>query len=187
IYRAMVTIERTKLPSVPSEVVLLQGNIGSRQGNLKMDHLGDFSKVTGGLTFTSTSPDTDAFKKEFYLLRFAGPAAAPSLADLPMLPDGWRYALWAVDYEFSPAHEFLYGLFDSVSGFDSDSTGDEYPYPGGKKKQRMDFPSGEIVVTLEPPLYGDSLRYKGAELLHILRFQRVSLIKQDFFYPMENV
>lgn len=187
IYEAMITIELTKHPQQPSDIVLLKGSVTRDTGYLTMNHLGDFSKASGGLTFTSQSPDTSAFRKEFYLLRFAGPAIAPALANFPVLPAGWRYGLWAVDYEFFPYHEFLYGLFDTPSGHDNDSAGDAYAYPGGAKKQPMDVKSGQIIVTLEPPLYGDSLRYHGAELLHILQFNRTSNIEPDRFYPMANV
>src|SRR6185503_18629373 len=70
IYKAMLTIERTKTPTQPG-LALLLADVVHDTGFLSMSHLGDFSKATGGLTFTSTSAtDTDAFKREFYLMRF---------------------------------------------------------------------------------------------------------------------
>lgn len=186
-YEAMLTIELTKRPDEPSALVLLEGSVARDTGYLTMNHFGDFSKASGGLTFTSQSSDTGAFNKEFYLLKFAGPAVAPAIVNLPLLPDGWRYGLWAVDYEYFPYHEFLYGLFDTPSGHDNDSAGDAYTYPGGAKRQRMDVSGGQIIVTLEPPLYGDSLRYHGAELLRILQFDRIAKIERDRLYQMANV
>jgi hypothetical protein len=187
IYEAIVTIELTKKPSAPG-IALLRANVLRDTGFLTMAHLGNFSKATGGLTFTSKSlTDPEAYKREFYLINLNNGTPQSSIAMLPQLNSGWRYGLWAADYEFFPYHEFLYGLFDDPVGYDSDSAGDAYPFPGGAKKQRMDVPTGRIIVTLEPPLYGDSLRYHGAELLYILQLNRFEQIERDKFYPMGNV
>jgi hypothetical protein len=184
----MVTLEFTKTPLIPSPVALLKGNVVRDTAYMTMKHLGDLSMMTGGLTFTSPSDsDAAAYQREFYLLRFDGSTATSSLTNLPTLPDGWRYGLWAADYEFFPYHEFLYGLFNAATGHDNDSMTDAYPFPGGAKKQPMNIGTGRIVVTLEPPLYGDSLRYKGAELLTLLQFDRIVNIERDRFYQMSNV
>lgn len=185
IAEAMVTIELSTKPITPG-IALLKGLISNRFGLLSMNHLGDFSKTTGGVTFTSPSPDSDAYKHEFYLMKLDGEPKA-SIAALPVLHSGWRYGIWVADYEFFPYHEFLYGLFDKAAGHDSDSASDAYAFPGGEKKQRLDVPTGRIIVTLEPPFYGDSLRYKGAELLYVLQFNRFVAIERDKFYPMANV
>jgi hypothetical protein len=186
IFEAMVTIERTKKPAFPG-VPFLWSRVERDTGYLSMNHLGDFSKAAAGLTFTSKSSTPDAYKREFYLMRFNNDTPQSSVAFLPRLHSGWRYGLWVVDYEFFPFHEFLYGLFDEPVGHDSDSAGDAYPYPGGAKKQPLDVATGKIVVTLEPPLYGDSLRYKGAERLYILEMDRFEQIEPNTFYTMENV
>ena len=183
IREALVTIELTKTPVSPG-IALLKGTIAGRVGPMTMSHLGDFSKTTGGLTFTSPEGDTDDYKHEFYLMK---PGAQPSISFLPTLNSGWRYGIWVADYEFFPYHEFLYGLFDRAAGHDSDSGTDAYEFPGGQKKQPLDVPTGRIIVTLEPPLYGDSLRYKGAELLYVLQLNRFVNIERDKFYAMSNV
>ncbi len=183
---AMVTIELTKQPPTPG-LPFLKTEIKNRQGLLSMSYLGDFTKATGGITFTSKSPDPDAYKKEFYLMNLNNGSPLSSVTSLPQLSHGWRYGLWAADYEFSPYHEFLYGLFDDPVGHDSQSEGDAYPFPGGAKQQPMNVPTGRIVVTLEPPFYGDSLRYKGAQLLYVLQINRFVQIERDRLYTMANV
>jgi len=186
IYEAMVTLELTKRPLSPG-ITFLWTTVKRDTGFLSMNHLGDFSKASGGLTFTSKSSDPDAYKREFYLIRLDNGTPQSSVTSLPQLHSGWRYGLWAADYEFFPYHEFLYGLFDHPVGHDSDSIGDAYPFPGGAKKQPLDVQTGRIIVTLEPPLYGDSLRYKGAELLYVLQMNRFEQIERDKFYTMANV
>lgn len=186
ITEAMVTIEFTKQPATPG-LPFLKTTVENGVGKLSMAHLGDFSKATGGITFTSKSPDPEAYKKEFYLMNLNNGSPLSSVTMLPQLSGGWRYGLWAADYEFFPYHEFLYGLFDNPIGHDSDSEGDAYPFPGGAKQQPMNVPTGRIIVTLEPPLYGDSLRYKGAELLYILQINRFVQIERDRLYTMANV
>jgi hypothetical protein len=186
IYEMMVTIELTKRPTIPG-TPFLKGSVIRDTGYFSMAHLGDFSKTQGGLTFTSLSADTAAFKKEFYLMKLEGNTPQQALKNLPRLHSGWRYGIWSADYEFFPYQEFLYGLFDDSVGHDSEPEDDAFPFPGGAKKQRLDLPSGRIIVTLEPPLYGDSLRYKGAELLYVLQLNRFVGIEKDKFYVMPNV
>lgn len=191
----LLTIERTKKPTTPGLVVLRgmvekqfnsvlgKDSIYSVMGNTSFDSM---LNTSGMLTFTSKSPDPDAYTKEFYFLRFAGPTFVPSIESLPIPPSGWKYATWAYDTDFFPVHQFLYGLFTTASGHDSDSTGDAYEFPGGAKSQPQDVGTGIIMVTLEPQFYGDSLRYAGPSPFRILQFERRRFIIADQPYSMDN-
>ncbi|MDP4220471.1 MAG: hypothetical protein Q8916_03585 [Bacteroidota bacterium] len=150
-------------------------------------HIGDYSALAGSLVFTSTSTDTLAYIHEYYLMNLSGTAQSPSLSSLKVPPEGWMYGLWATDSSFTPHQNFFYGLFSNPSGHDSDSLRDFYPYPGGWKPQAMNVPSGNIIVTLEPLCYGDSLKYKGPSPFTLLEFKRIRYIDKDRNYPMTNV
>jgi len=149
--------------------------------------LGDFSALQGGLVFTSTKPDSLAYTHEFYLMNFMDSIPKPSLTSLPAPPVGWKYGLWAQDSNFTPHEFFLYGLFSSAQGRDSDSANAYYPFPGGWKPQQMNFGSGSIIVTLEPQFYGDSLKYKGPSPFTLLSFNRIRFINENENYPMTNI
>jgi hypothetical protein len=149
--------------------------------------LGDFSAMQGGLVFTSTKPDSLAYTHEFYLMNYTASLQTPSLLSLPVPPNGWKYGLWAIDSAFTPHEFFFYGLFTNPSGHDSDSTNDYYPFPGGWKPQQMNFGNGSIIVTLEPLLYGDSLKYKGPSPFTLLNFNRILFIEKNRNYPMTNI
>lgn len=192
----LLTIEQTKKPITPGQVVL-RGDIermynpllkkDSIFSNLFNSTFDSMTSTTGMLTFTSTSSDPDAYKKEFYFLRFAGPTYLPSIESLPKPPTGWDYAVWTYDVSFNPAHQFLYGLFTDAFGHDSDSTGDAYGFPGGTKQQRQDVGSGVIIITLEPKLYGENLRFAGPSPYRILQFERRRFIIKDQQYPVMNI
>jgi hypothetical protein len=64
---------------------------------------------------------------------------------------------------------------------------DFYPYPGGAKVQSMNVPSGNIVVTLEPEFYGDSLRFNGSSPFWLLKFDRIGNLVRNKPYEMTNV
>lgn len=191
----LLTIERTKKPTIPGLVVLRgtverqfnsslgKDSIYSVLGNTSFDSM---LNTSGMLTFTSKSPDPDAYTKEFYFLRFAGPAFVPSIESLPLPPTGWNYATWVYDNDFFPAHQFLYGLFNTARGHDSDSANDAYEFPGGAKPQPQDVGTGLIMVTLEPQFYGDSLRYAGPSPFRILQFERRRFIVPDQPYTLDN-
>jgi hypothetical protein len=183
----LLTIERTRSPSSPG-LAVLSGNVIHKSDSvysvLSDSLLGYFTATEGKLTFTTTSADTSAYTKEFYLMNSNG---AASLADLPAPAPGWIYALWMIDKNYFPPQQFFYGTFTSASGHDSDSLNDFYPYPGGAKKQPMNVPSGSIVVTLEPLFYGDSLQFKGASPFWLLEFPRIGYIVRDRSYDMTNV
>jgi hypothetical protein len=149
--------------------------------------LGDSSSLQGGLVFTSTSSDTLAYKHEFYLMSYRSSSYNPSILSLPIPPSGWKYGLWAVDSNFTPHQSFLYGLFSSPIGHDNDSINDFFPYPGGSKPQRMDMPSGSIIVTLEPEFYGDQLKFIGCSPFTLLRFDRMKYTQKNVNYPMRNM
>jgi hypothetical protein len=191
----LLTIERTKKPTTPG-VVVLRGTVEKRFDsvlgkdsiysvleNISFDSM---LYTSGMLTFTSKSPDPEAYTKEFYFLRFAGPTFVPSIESLPLPPTGWNYATWTYDNDFFPAHQFLYGLFNTATGHDSDSANDAYEFPGGAKSQPQDVGTGLIIVTLEPQLYGDSLRYAGPSPIRILQFERRRVIIPDQAYTMDN-
>jgi hypothetical protein len=192
----LLTIERTKNPSAPGLVmmsgiverqfnsVLGKDSIYSVLGSTSFDSM---LNTSGMLTFTSKSTDPEAYKKEFYFLRFAGPTFIPSIESLPYPPDGWKYATWAYDKDFFPSHQFLYGLFDAARGHDSDSVNDAYEFPGGAKPQSQEVASGLIMVTLEQSFYGDSLRFVGPAPYRILQFERRRYITPDQPYTMSNV
>jgi len=149
--------------------------------------LGDYSALQGGLVFTSKMTDSLAYTHEFYLMNYTDSSQTASLISLNPPPKGWNYALWAIDSAFTPHQNFLYGLFSSGSGHDSDSVNDYYPFPGGWKQQQMNIGSGSIIVTLEPQFYGDSLKFKSPSPFTLLSFNRIHLIEKNKNYPMVNV
>ncbi len=191
----LLTIEQTKKPVTPGLVVLRgtiekqfnsvlgKDSIYSVLGNASFDSM---LNTSGMLTFTSKSPDPEAYTKEFYFLRFAGPTFVPSIESLPLPPLGWNYATWAYDNDFFPPHQFLYGLFDSARGHDTDSTNDAYEFPGGAKPQPQDVGSGLIMVTLEPRFYSNNLRSVGPSPFRVLQFERRKFIVADQPYALTN-
>lgn len=191
----LLTIEQTKKPVAPG-LVVLRGTI-EKQFNSVLGKDSIYSvfanasfdsmlNTSGMLTFTSKSPDPDAYTKEFYFLRFAGPTFVPSIESLPLPTSGWNYATWAYDNDFFPPHQFLYGLFDSARGHDTDSANDAYEFPGGAKPQPQDVGSGLIMVTLEPQFYGNSLRSVGPSPFRVLQFERRKFIVADQPYTLTN-
>lgn len=194
IREVVVSLEKTSTPSVIG-LPLLHGTTfffdsSKKNAGSILDSkgfLGDYSTLQGGLVFTSTSSDTTTYTREFYLMNYRSPAHNPSLLSLPSIPKGWEYGLWAVDSNFTPRQQFLYGLFSRDHGHDNDSVNDFFDFPGGRKAQRMDMPSGSIIVTLEPEFYGDSLKHIGPSPFTLLRFDRNRFIEKDVNYPMINV
>jgi hypothetical protein len=184
----LLTIERTRSPSSPG-LAVLSGSVIHKSDSVysvmsSETLLGYFTPLGGKLMFTSTSSDTDAYKKEFYIMDSNGSA---SLTNLPAPTPGWIYALWMIDQNFYPPQQFFYGTFKGASGHDSDSLHDFYPYPGGAKVQSMNVPSGNIVVTLEPEFYGDSLRFNGSSPFWLLKFDRIGNLVRNKPYEMTNV
>ena len=190
---ALISIEQTNTSATPTFPLLEAHNFIFDHKKLliaSMDHssaLGDYSGLQGSLVFTSKSIDSLAYTHEFYLMNLAGGMQTASLLSLKPPPEGWRYGIWAEDTNFSPHEYFFYGLFSTPIGHDSDSSKDFYPFPGGWKPQQMNIPSGSIIVTLEPLLYGDSLKYKGPSPFTLLNFNRIRFIEKNKNYPMTNV
>ena len=194
IYRVLVTIEQTSNPLIPG-LPLLEAHDFNVDTNKKMSSaalthsqvIGDYSGLQGSLVFTSKSSDSLAYTHEFYLMNFSGGFSTASLVSLNTPPSGWKYGLWAEDTNFSPHEYFFYGLFSTAFGHDDDSTNDSYPFPGGWKPQQMNMAGGSIIVTLEPLLYGDSLKHKGPSPFTLLNFNRMRFIEKNKNYLMDNV
>lgn len=191
----LLTIERTKTPITPGLVVL--HGVVEREYNdvmkgdsiysvLKNASFDSMLNTSGMLTFASPSSDSLAYTKEFYFMRPAGPAYAPSIQSLPYPPTGWRYATWVYDTDFFPPHQFFYGYFDTSLGHDSDSANDSYAFPGGAKSQPQNVASGLIMATLEPMFYGDSIRLVGPSPFRILQYERSRFIVPDNAYQMQS-
>ena len=190
----LISLEHTSAPSAPELPIAGSGTLvlDSAKSNLTgmLDsryYISDYSSLHGGLVFTSPLPDSTAYTHEFYLMNIQGSSQSPSLLSLSVPQEGWKYGLWAFDLNFTPHQYFLYGLFSAPQGYDSDSANDHYPFPGGWKPQQMNVPSGSIVVTLEPEIYGDSLKFKGPSSFKLLQFDRFKFIEKDKNYPMTNV
>jgi hypothetical protein len=189
----LMTVEQTTHPFSPGIPIARGGLILLDSAKTRLTTsldskpiLGDFSTLQGSLVFTSTLPNTTAYTHEFYLMNMQGIQQTPSLLSLNVPPPGWKYGLWAVDTNFTPHQFFFYGHFISSQGHDSDSANDHYPYPGGWKPQQMDMATGNIIVTLEPEFYGDSLRFKGPSAFTLLKFKRIRSIEKDKNYLMTN-
>lgn len=194
IYGVLVTIERTSNPATPGFSFLQANDFEvdpiKRTSRAALNHsqtLGDYSALQGSLVFTSKSSDSLSYTHEFYLMNYAGGIQTPSLMSLTAPPTGWDYGLWAEDTNFTPHEYFFYGFFSKSIGHDSDSSKDSYFFPGGWKPQQMNMPGGSIIVTLEPQLYGDSLKFKGPSPFTVLSFNRIRFIDKDHNYPMNNV
>jgi len=190
----LVTVEQSNTPQKPG-LVLCKENFRNLDSSKKLltfsleskSVLGDFYPLLGNIVFTSKSSDPLAYTHEFYLMNFSVSDYKPSLQSLPATPQGWEYGLWVADTNFTPHEYFFYGLFSTPTGHDSDSTNDFFSFPGGSKPQQMNMPSGNIIVTLEPLLYGDQLKYHGPSPFTLLQFNRIRDIQKDSNYQMTNV
>ncbi|MEP7235397.1 MAG: hypothetical protein ABI778_08890 [Ignavibacteriota bacterium] len=190
----MITLERTTKPTFPGVIIARSDSVifdsAAKESYAVLDatnYLGDYSTLAGSLDFTSPLPDTTSYRHEFYLMDQVGQIRSPSLVGLNSPPTGWRYSLWAIDSNFTPHQYFHFGSFTSAEGHDNDSLNDNYAFPGGWKPQAMNIPSGYILVTLEPELYGDSLKFKGPSAFSLLSFKRIYDIVADKNYVMTNV
>lgn len=186
--QAMLSLEHAQ-GSSPA-LALLEGTFiaGDTLGAaLTAEHLGNFDNLTSNLVFTSTSSDSLAYTKEFYLMNFDGTKYTPSLSALPTPGKGWTYGLWAVDSTYEPDQLIYYGTFTSASGHDSYNVGDNLAYPGGDGRHPMNSATGSIIVTLEPDWYGNEVGKLGPTSFSLLRFDRIPNIIRDSDYMMTNV
>jgi hypothetical protein len=186
----VVSIE-TSLPPTHPTLTLLHGSfIQTDTGavaSISTATLGDFSSLAGSIVFPSAIvPSIN--DSEFYLCSFSNASYHPSLANLPALPAGWKYGLWAIDSSFFPIQRIFYGTFTKAAGHDDDSVSDRLPFPGGAKPAAMNQRTGRIIVTLEPDLYSPSvLVANGPAQFTVLGFDRQRSITRDSNYAMRNV
>ncbi len=190
---ALISIENSNSSLSPSFPLLEAKQFISDHKKLRIASLnhdstiGDYSDLQGSLVFTSRHSDSLAYTHEFYLMNLEGGGQTPTLKPLKIPIQGWKYGLWAEDTNFTPHQYFFYGLFTDAKGHDSDSINDFYPFPGGWKSQRMNVAGGSIIITLEPQMYGDQLKFKGPSPFTLLNFDRMRFIEKDKNYPMINL
>ncbi|MBS1902288.1 MAG: hypothetical protein JSS75_01125 [Bacteroidetes bacterium] len=185
---AVISLERT-IGTEPTTIVLRGTFSGTdtMRASLDASAIGDFSGMAANLVFTSTLPDPTAYTKEFYLTSYDGAKYLPSLSALPALTSPWKYGLWAVDSNYSPDQLIYYGMFTQASGHDSYPVGDNLAFPGGDGRHAMNVPTGSIIVTLEPDLYGNDVGKLGPTQMTLLRFDRTRKIVRDSNFVMSNV
>ena len=188
---ALVSIEKDTAqittPSLQLWHGFFSGDSALKTASLDPSPLGNFAALDGSLVFTTQSADTTAFVKEFYLAKSDSSKYSTSLQSLPVPASGWKYAIWAVDSNFTPPQYIYYGQFVLPTGHDSDSSKDALAFPGGFNNAPMNIGSGSIIVTLEPDWYGNAVRFKGPSPFSLLVFDRTRFLLRNHNYPMTNV
>ncbi len=143
--------------------------------------------LSANVLYLSSTADSNRAKHEFYLADTTGSGLKASLSALPVAPAGWTYALWVIDSNFFPFHQFLYGTFSRANGHDSDSLADAFPFPGGYRSNNLNDPGGMIEVTLEPLWIAPSLMLAGQSVFPILYMPLPRFISNHMIQPMTNV
>lgn len=153
--RVLLSIEPTSKAYTVPTTQLIGGpfEAGPRSAQLTVvdsSGVGRYLQTSAAITFTTLSSDTNRAKSEFYLMTFKGGKATPSAQNLPAPKSGWTYALWVVDPNFFPPHQFYYGSFNDPNGPDSQTQPGDYPLPGGYRPSPLTDPGASILLTLEP-------------------------------------
>ncbi len=165
----VISIERIgaivdTVPAAPFLVGEISGTATQGNSTLTIDNedaIGyTFSDLSGKATFLSAVKDSSS---QMYLMDATNPASRlPGISDIPPLAPEWAYALWAVDTVSGAPLYIYYGTFTSPSGFDSDSTNNDAPFPGGKypstkgvrKYDLRKTGKASVLVTIEPTFGG---------------------------------
>ncbi len=99
----------------------------------------DFSGVRGSYTLAApTSVPADSNSGVWF---FQGSVPAPSLLNLPLLPDGWRYEGWVMALGISPPVFFSTGRFLRADSADYDGPG-----PGSGSGSGLSFPGQDFIT-----------------------------------------
>jgi len=150
--------------------------------------IGEYSsEIKGNILFTTKSSDTTKAKYEFYFANKNGNDLAASLKGLPVPSPEWTYAVWVIDSNFFPMHRFMMGTFTQAEGFDSQSSQDSYPFPGGKTNVALNFPGKQVIVTIEPTFDLEKLPTVGPSPFNVLQTQLMSFISYDQEKELTNV
>lgn len=154
IEKAFVSIEPPTIPSRPSSV-LIAGAFNSNADTAYLNAsdsggIGDYSRAKASVIFTTKSSDTNLAKSEFYLMDFIQGVPISSVSNLPIPPNGWSFALWVLDSNFYPLHQFFYGAFRNPDSPDTNPANNDYPFPGGYNPRPLNDPGAKLEVTLEP-------------------------------------
>lgn len=154
IEKVFVSIEPRTIPSRPSSV-LIAGAFHSTADSAYLSTsdsggMGDYSNAKAAVIFTTKSLDTNQAKSEFYLMNFIQGTPISSISNLPIPPQGWSFALWVLDSNFYPVHQFFYGAFTNPDSSDTNPVNNDYSFPGGYFPRPLNDPGAKLEVTLEP-------------------------------------
>ncbi|MFI5263829.1 MAG: hypothetical protein ACHQM6_04885 [Candidatus Kapaibacterium sp.] len=169
---AIISVEKTdSIGALPRAAFIggdVTGNAATGTATLRTTHPDalnyGFTDMTGAITLAN-APGKPASDLELYLMRATSQTqTSASINNLPLLPDNWAYALWAVDSSTKslPPFNIWYGTFISPNGVDSHPNDNHYNYPGGRFPADSTQPvynllSGKVtsMVTLEPSSGGE--------------------------------
>lgn len=100
----------------------------------------DFSEVAGSYVFTApTSDPADSNSGIWFYL--PGTSPAPSLQNLPVLPEGWRYEGWVIRHTGGSSVEYYStGQFVKADSADFDGAG-----PGKGPGSGLNFPGQDFI------------------------------------------
>lgn len=101
----------------------------------------NFSEVRGSYVFTTpTSDPADSNSGIWFYL--PGTSPAPSILNLPVLPEGWRYEGWVVKHGVGSSVEyFSTGQFAKADSADFDGAG-----PGKGPGNGLNFPGQDFIT-----------------------------------------
>jgi hypothetical protein len=169
---AIISVEKSgSLDSEPRAEFLaadITGNESTGNATLKTTHIDalnyGFTDMSGSVTLAN-APGKPAGDLELYLMNAASQTQTTAgIQNLPLLPEPWHYALWAVDSATKslPPFNIYYGTFVTpfTSGSeppDSKPEDNHYSYPGGRypvdsTQSVYNLRSGSmsVMMTIEP-------------------------------------
>lgn len=187
--RMMVSVEAIDSPTFPTAPIMagaLHQDV-ARLTHHAADAIGDLSKATASLIFTTRSSDTSRYKREFYIASKNGNELTGSMRDLPGLPAAWKYGIWMEDSNYFPNHRFFYGFLGEASGPDSRNTKDSYPLPGGFEGPSLNKLGGKLRITLEPSTRYDALPEAGPSPYAVMYAPLPKHISKDQSIPLVNI
>ena len=164
----------------------------------------DFTGMSASVTLANVQgkPPSDL---ELYLMNATSSTqTSPSVNSMPLLPDAWEYAMWAVDSSTKslPPFNIYYGTFTSPAEMDSKPGDNHYPYPGGRfpadsTQPIYDLRSNgkiEVMLTLEPKTNGarpsspfGAILLKAAIPSSIPPFSPIQLSNKAALFPTASI